>query len=171
MQFRVRDRWQKVIANVEPAQPAQPAVVQNKIPRDSRYDFPQFLGPTRRQVVDTFTINEDWKNNPPTELWRIPLGKGWSGFAISKTFAVTMEQLPTDEAVSCYDLTTGKQVWQHLHTGVYFHQPPGGVGPRSTPTIDNDRVYTLGATGIMDCLELATGKVIWSLNLCELMRN
>jgi outer membrane protein assembly factor BamB len=75
-------------------------------------------------------------------------------------FAVTMEQRGDDELVTCYAIETGQLQW--FHTVATRHQTVmGGVGPRSTPTIHEGKVYTLGATGLLHCLDGATGQVVW----------
>jgi outer membrane protein assembly factor BamB len=75
--------------------------------------------------------------------------------------AITLEQRGEKELAVCYELITGNILWSHANQ-VRFHESMGGDGPRSTPTIAGDRVYCEGATGILDCLDLATGKLIWS---------
>ena len=77
---------------------------------------------------------------------------------------MTLEQRGGDELVTCYEVATGQPCWFHAiparHQSVL-----GGIGPRSTPTIDQGRVYALGATGILRCLDGATGQPIWTEDL------
>ncbi|MEZ0275735.1 MAG: PQQ-binding-like beta-propeller repeat protein, partial [Roseimicrobium sp.] len=97
---------------------------------------------------------------------RIPVGLGWAGFSVAGRRAVTQEQRGDDEYVTCYDVATGKLLWGHKDA-VRFSEGMGGDGPRATPTIDVEKklVYSLGATGILNCLDLATGQKKWGRNI------
>lgn len=134
----------------------------------SDQDFPEFLGPGRTAAIE-LELSADWDNQPPRQIWyKDAFGAGWSGFAAVNGYAVTLEQRGEHEIVSCYEIQSGELVWTHLEDA--RHQTaPGGVGPRSTPTIDNGRVYTLGATGILLCLDGANGKLIWKQNLLDII--
>ena len=129
-------------------------------------NYPQFLGPDRNATITGIELNTDWKNNPPELVWRIPVGAGWSGFAIVDSSAITLEQENEWEQVVCYDLYSGQEKWSHKDQARYY-TALGGLGPRSTPTIDGNRVYTVGGTGILNCLDFETGKQIWSTNIFE----
>lgn len=129
------------------------------------HDFPQFLGPARDGRVAGVRLARDW-SRPPRKLWRQPIGAGWSGFAVVGSYAVTQEQRGDDELVVCYELETGKPRWSHADRGRY-DSVMAGDGPRSTPTIDGGLVYTLGARGILNCLDGATGKILWARNIVE----
>lgn len=129
-------------------------------------DFPQFLGPQRSCWIPGPKLNRDWTANQPRLLWKQPIGAGWSAFSVVNGFALTLEQRGPEEWVSCYDALSGKLRW--VHAEMTRHETTlGGIGPRSTPTIHGGRVYTLGATGILNCLDGATGKPRWSHNLVE----
>jgi outer membrane protein assembly factor BamB len=112
-------------------------------------------------VVPNARLARDWSARPPREVWRQPVGLGWSSFAVVGAAAFTQEQRGDQELVVCYDLKTGKVRWTHADTA-RFHEAMGGDGPRSTPTVAGGRVYALGATGILNCLDGATGKLLWT---------
>lgn len=133
----------------------------------SSHDFPQFLGPDRDGKLGSVRLNRDWTANPPREMWRRPVGAGWSGFAVVGDYALTQEQRGPDELVVCYKLLTGEPVWAHAHPGVRFSETMGGDGPRATPTIVGGKVFALGATGILDCLAGEDGRVVWTRDIVK----
>ena len=127
-------------------------------------DFPQFLGPDRNLKLSGPALDPDWESRPPKQVWRQAIGAGWSGFVTTGAFAVTMEQRDDQELVTCYQKETGKAVWAH-GLDIRHATLMGGVGPRSTPTIDEGRVYALGATGVLLCLNGADGELLWKVDL------
>jgi outer membrane protein assembly factor BamB len=124
-------------------------------------DFPAFLGPKRSAWLQGPELARDWVSNPPKLLWKRPIGAAWSAFAAVNGYAVTLEQRDSDEWVTCYEIATGNPVWGHS-IAARHENPLGGIGPRSTPTIYQGRVYALGGAGVLRCLDGGTGQLLWS---------
>lgn len=136
-------------------------------------DWPEFRGRDRDGVVRGLTRSQlrlDWATQPPRELWRHPVWAGWSSFAVAGHRAFTQEQRGPNETVVCYDIGTGVELWSHEDATLFGGPgsgPFGGDGPRATPTIHDGKVFSLGATGILNCLDAATGFPRWSVNILE----
>ena len=155
-------RWQTAAALPEQQGQAEfPALEETS---DSPQDYPQLYGPTRDALLSSPPLATDWDAQPPEQLWRQPIGAGWAGFSVSGHYAVTLEQRDEMEAVTCYHLTTGALLWKHVDA-VRYESTIAGEGPRTAPTITTGRVFTLGATGLLNCLGLADGKLIWSKDI------
>jgi outer membrane protein assembly factor BamB len=133
---------------------------------DQAADVPQFFGPNRDGTVPDIGLAKDWLKTPPKQLWRQPVGAGWSAYAVVQGRAYTQEQRGEEELVTCYELLTGKLLWAHADKA-RFTQWQGGEGPRATPTIHEGRVYAYGATGILNCLDAITGKPVWQRRVLE----
>lgn len=159
-------RWSSSAALPSQLESAQPSVDSSLLaPLDS--DFPGFLGRDRDATIRGIDLAEDWTSHPPKIRWKQTIGDGWSGFAVQGALAITMEQRGEQEWVSAYNIEDGSLLWKHviqaLHTSVL-----GGTGPRSTPTIANNRVYACSAVSKIVCLDIFTGQPLWSQSLLEL---
>ncbi len=131
--------------------------------------WPGFRGPHRDGIQRGIEFSSDWQQQPPQEQWRVRIGPAWSSFAVADSFLVTQEQRGESEAIVCYDGETGDEVWAQEIKSRFF-DALGGLGPRSTPTIDKGFVYALGAEGWMVKLAAASGEIIWQVDLRELTK-
>jgi outer membrane protein assembly factor BamB len=150
-----------------PAPPARIAEsttnIATRAEEKAQFDWPGFRGPNRDSLVPGVRIETNWSQATPVELWRKPVGPGWSSFAVHDHFIYTQEQRGDDEDVSCYNLTNGAPVWRH-GDAARFWESNAGAGPRATPTFSRGRIYALGATGILNALDARDGSVVWSRN-------
>jgi outer membrane protein assembly factor BamB len=127
--------------------------------------WPQWRGPNRDGLSTETGLLTDWPRGGPRVLWRTDAGPGYSGLVVADGQVCTMLQDGDDEAVVCWDATTGKELWRFRYPAHYENS--FGSGPRSTPAIDGGRIYSVGGTGILNCLRLQDGQKLWSHDLLE----
>ena len=135
-------------------------------------DWPQWLGPHRDGEWRETGILDRFPDGGPKVKWEAAVGQGYSGPAVAGGRVYLIDFVPEKKLVSsvrgmngtertlCLDQQSGKLIWKHEYPATYRIQYP--LGPRCTPSVDGDRVYTLGAMGNLHCYDTATGKVVWS---------
>jgi outer membrane protein assembly factor BamB len=96
-------------------------------------------------------------------LWKQPVGVGHASFVVADGKAYTIEQRRSQEVVAAYDINNGRELWTQKWNAEYSDST--GDGPRATPTWDQGRIYALGATGELRCLDANNGSVIWGKNI------
>lgn len=140
------------------------AATEAEFPAVRPEDFAEYRGTHRDGVVTGPPLRQDWSDASALEMWRSPCGGGYSSFAVVDDYAVTIEQWGDEEAIVCYSLETGGKRWTQTYPA-HFQEAMGGPGPRSTPTIHQGFVFTLGAYGDLHCWKLLDGERVWSVNI------
>ena len=125
-------------------------------------DWPQWLGPNRNGV--STEIVAPW-SSPPTVHWRLPVGDGNGGPVVSngRVYLLTKVKDKNAEEVLALDAASGKEIWRTPYDRPEFKSLYGN-GARSTPTVVDGKVYTMGITGILSCFNAADGKILWQAN-------
>lgn len=141
-------------------------------------DWPQWMGPKRDNVWRESGLLENFPDEGVKVLWRTTLAGGYAGPAVANGRVFISDYVTADdvqvpnferqtftgiERVLCMDQANGEILWKHEYPVKYSVSYP--AGPRCTPTIDGERVYTLGTEGHLFCFEAASGKVLWSKHL------
>jgi len=153
-------RWAPARDRLLAARPAAAPAADAPAWEPTAADFPRFLGPAGDLGLTGPALDPDWTTRPPKQLWRRPIGAGWSGFVTCGDHAVTLEQRGDDETVACYAIATGEPEWA-VSVRARHETVLGGAGPRSTPTVRDGVVYATGATGWLHAIDGATGRVLW----------
>jgi outer membrane protein assembly factor BamB len=127
-------------------------------------DWPQFRGPERDDVSRETGLLKEWPADGPRLLWTSEeAGIGYSGPAVVGNVLYTLGADEEHDYALAFDVRTGKKLWS-TPVGPFVKNTYGS-GPRSTPTIDGDRLYVLGAAGQLACLKAADGSRVWSVEL------
>jgi outer membrane protein assembly factor BamB len=130
-------------------------------------DWPQWGGPQRDIVWRETGVVEKLPEGELPRVWSAPIGAGYAGPAVADGRVFVTDRLAEEnlERVLCFDAADGKPLWKHDYESRYSISYP--LGPRTTPTVDGELVYTLGAVGHLLCLKAETGDVVWSKYLPE----
>lgn len=129
----------------------------------SRNYWTNFRGPKRDGKYDEASVTTSWPASGLPVLWKQPVGVGHASFVVADGKAYTIEQRRNQEVVAAYDINNGRELWTQKWSAEYTDST--GDGPRATPTWDQGRIYALGATGELRCLDANNGSVIWGKNI------
>ena len=128
-------------------------------------DWPTFLGRTGKPVSDETNLLKEFGPDGPRLVWELSKGTGYSSPSIQGDYLVYLHRSGSDEVIECLRPETGERYWSYRY-GTDFQDRYGyNNGPRSSPVIDDDHVYTYGAQGKLHCLRLKTGQVVWSRDI------
>jgi outer membrane protein assembly factor BamB len=140
-------------------------------------DWPQWMGPRRDNIWREQGLLEKFPEGGPRVVWRAPVAGGYAGPAVVGDKLFVTDYVTKDavkdanfgrnafsgvERVLCLNAETGEEIWRHEYPVKYTIDYP--AGPRCTPTVDGDKVYTLGAEGNLICFKL-DGGIVWQKDL------
>ncbi|HEX3229683.1 MAG TPA: PQQ-binding-like beta-propeller repeat protein [Pyrinomonadaceae bacterium] len=170
-QHRAQQREQASSQAATTAQPtapgtaASPTGAANEVAsaHATRNYWTNFRGPNRDGRYEEMEVSTAWPAQGPPLLWKQPVGLGFASFVVADKRAYTIEQRRGKETVAAYDVDSGRELWTQGWNSEYNDST--GDGPRATPTWDEGRIYALGATGELRCLDAKTGAVIWGKNI------
>lgn len=146
-----------------PTASASPSPGEATAAAPARNYWTNFRGPRRDGKYDEGSISTSWPANGLPVLWKQPIGVGHASFVVADNKAYTIEQRRSQEVVAAYDVANGRELWTQKWNAEYTDST--GDGPRATPTWDSGRIYALGATGELRCLDANNGNVIWGKNI------
>jgi outer membrane protein assembly factor BamB len=134
--------------------------------RASADEWPQWRGPRRDGISRETGLLKSWPAGGPKQLWKTAgLGQGYSSFSVAGGKLFTQGQRDGKQFVLAFDVASGKKLWEAPAGGSFNERR--GHGPRGTPTIDGAVLYALSADGTLVCLQTATGKEVWKMNIVE----
>jgi len=125
-------------------------------------DWPQWRGPNRDAKATGFTAPKPWPKEL-TQKWKTAVGSGDATPALVGNKLYVFARQEADEVTRCLDAGTGKELWLDKNAVPAINGPDAAVhgGPRSSPAVANGKVFTLGVSGTVSCLDAATGKMLW----------
>ncbi len=133
----------------------------------STSDWPQLLGPNRNGVATSTNLATRWPKEGPKVLWKAKVGEGWSGPVIASNRVVLFHRVDSKEVVECLHATNGARLWRAEYPATYRDDFGFDEGPRATPAIEGDRVFTFGANGVLNCWSFSTGSNRWRVDVRE----
>ena len=124
-------------------------------------DWPQWRG-ANRDGKASFTAPKEWPKEL-TQKWKVTVGLGDASPAVVGNRLYIFVRQDTDEVIRCLDATNGKELWSEKYDATKVSGPAAPVhsGPRSSPTIADGKVLTLGVGGVVSCVDASNGKLLW----------
>lgn len=126
-------------------------------------DWPQFLGPDRNGVYAGGDLAEQWPSGGPPKVWEKKAGNGFSNPVVVKGRLILFHRIRNDEVIDALDAASGKEIWSYKYPTAYHDDFGFDPGPRASPAVSGEKVYTFGADGVLTCLDFQSGKKIWSI--------
>ena len=137
------------------------------VPPAPAEDWPCWRGPAHDGVSPEKGGFAPWPSDGPRRLWKASVGTGYAAVVVAGGRLFTMGNVGGEEVVYALDAATGREAWRRAWPCELKPLRGDLGGPAATPAVDGDRVYALGHEGRLECLEAATGKVDWSINVLK----
>ena len=132
--------------------------------RKTGSDWPTFLGPNGNSKSDETSVISLWPDSGLSIVWQKEIAEGHGAPSISKGRLFLFDRAGDQVRLTCMNSETGAEIWKFGYPGVYEDIYGFGNGPRTTPVIDNNRVYIFGVEGMLHCLSVLDGRLIWKLD-------
>ncbi len=129
-------------------------------------DWPQWRGPNRDGISAETGWSSAWPKEGLKQVWKAEVGAGYGSVAVSRGRLYVMGNTADQDTVYCLDANSGAAIWTHTYA-CPAKDPNWFHGPRCTPSVDDDRVYTISRQGQLFCLATANGAVKWSADLVK----
>jgi outer membrane protein assembly factor BamB len=124
-------------------------------------DWPQWRGANRDGKAAGFTAPKEWPKEL-TQKWKVTVGLGDASPAVVGNKLYVFARQGTDEFIRCLDATNGKELWSEKYDATQVSGPASPhSGPRSSPTVADGKVVTLGVGGVLSCVDADKGKLLW----------
>lgn len=125
-------------------------------------DWPIFLGPNQTATSRETGLVEEWGSDGPSLVWERRIGEGYGAPVVANQRLIMFHRVENEEVIESVDATNGEYVfWTHKYPTAYVDQYGYNGGPRSSPTVVGDRIYTYGAEGALTCVDFASGERMW----------
>jgi len=129
-------------------------------------DWPQHRGLQRHGIADEAGLSSDWEQSPPREVWRRPIGIGYSAVTIADGRVFTMSLDGEEEVVVALDPDSGQTLWR-VALGPSKASDMDDSGPRTTPTVHDGVVYTASSASRLVALDAEDGSLLWENTLVD----
>ncbi|MEQ8787378.1 MAG: PQQ-like beta-propeller repeat protein [Pirellulaceae bacterium] len=151
----------------DPREPTIVAVAPTAVPTADPPGWPNLFGPQHNSVSSEGGLSVAWTSAGPPRVWSREIGTGYSAPVALGERLIVLHRLGDEEVVECFDPETGDSRWQHRYPTSYQCKYRYSNGPYSTPIIDDEFVFAVGAEGALRCLNAADGQLVWRRDLSD----
>jgi outer membrane protein assembly factor BamB len=128
-------------------------------------DWPRLLGPNHDCKAALEDASGFWSDGGLKKEWEFPKGKGWAAPAVVGERVLLFHRLEREEVLECLNLNSGKSLWRVAYDAPYRDRYGSGDGSRTGPVVVGDKVWIFGITGLLHCIDLKSGRVVWKRDL------